>query len=105
MFFALMGGIILNLMPCVFPVLSMVSGTELAKNIGESQTRQRMDGIVYTLGVISAFIVLASVLILLRAGARLLVGRFSLQPWFLAFIVYVFFLMALSLSSLKLVPA
>tara|TARA_Y100000814_G_scaffold293521_1_gene275439 strand:- start:362 stop:3289 length:2928 start_codon:yes stop_codon:yes gene_type:complete len=99
MFFALMGGIILNLMPCVFPVLS-IKALSFTKNIGESQTRQRMDGIVYTLGVISAFIVLASVLILLRAGGEAVGWAFQFQqPWFLAFIVYVFFLMALSLSG------
>ena len=89
MFFALMGGIILNLMPCVFPVLS-IKALSFTKNIGESQTRQRMDGIVYTLGVISAFIVLASVLILLRAGGEAVGWAFQFQqPWFLAFIVYV----------------
>ena len=90
--------IILNLMPCVFPVLSIKALTQ--KYIGESQTRQRMDGIVYTLGVISAFMVLASVLILLRAGGEAVGWAFQFQqPWFLAFIVYVFFLTALSLSG------
>ena len=81
MFFALMGGIILNLMPCVFPVLS-IKALSFTKNIGESQTRQRMDGIVYTLGVISAFIVLASVLILLRAGGEAVGWAFQVSATF-----------------------
>ena len=99
MFFALLGGMILNLMPCVFPVLS-IKALSFTKNIGESQSKQRMDGIVYTLGVIFAFIALASVLILLRAGGEVVGWAFQFQqPWFLAFIVYVFFLMALSLSG------
>jgi thiol:disulfide interchange protein DsbD len=59
-----------------------------------------MDGIVYAVGVISAFVVLASILIALRAGGEAVGWAFQFQqPWFLAFIVYLFFLMALSLSG------
>ncbi|MDG2421392.1 MAG: protein-disulfide reductase DsbD family protein [Gammaproteobacteria bacterium] len=99
MLFAFLGGVILNLMPCVFPVLS-IKALSFTKNIGESQFRQRMDGVVYTTGVIGAFVVLASVLIMLRAGGEAVGWAFQFQqPWFLAFIVYLFFLMALSLSG------
>lgn len=99
MLFALMGGFILNLMPCVFPVLSM-KALSFAKNAGESVQKQRMDGIAYTVGVIAAFVALATVLILLRAGGERIGWAFQFQqPWFLAFIVYVFFMMALSLSG------
>ncbi len=97
--FALMGGFILNLMPCVFPVLSM-KALGFAKNAGESAHKQRMDGIAYTVGVIAAFVALATVLIVLRAGGERIGWAFQFQqPWFLAFIVYVFFMMALSLSG------
>ena len=97
--FALMGGFILNLMPCVFPVLSM-KALSFAKNAGESVHKQRMDGIAYTVGVVSAFVALATVLIVLRAGGERIGWAFQFQqPWFLAFIVYVFFMMALSLSG------
>lgn len=99
MLFAFLGGIILNLMPCVFPVLS-IKALSFANNIGESQSKQRMDGIVYTAGVITAFVVLASVLIALRAGGEAIGWAFQFQqPWFLALIVYLFFMMALSLSG------
>ena len=99
MLFALMGGFILNLMPCVFPVLSMKALT-FAKNAGESVHKQRMDGLAYTVGVIAAFVALATVLIVLRAGGERIGWAFQFQqPWFLAFIVYVFFMMALSLSG------
>ena len=99
MAFAFLGGMILNLMPCVFPVLSM-KALSFTKNVGESQQKQRMDGIVYTTGVIVAFVALASVLIALRAGGEAVGWAFQFQqPWFLAFIVYVFFLMGLSLSG------
>lgn len=97
--FALLGGLILNLMPCVFPVLSM-KALSFAKNAGETQHRQRMDGLAYTAGVIIAFIVLATVLIILRAAGERIGWAFQFQqPWFLAFIVYLFFLLALSLSG------
>ncbi|MCY4357051.1 MAG: protein-disulfide reductase DsbD family protein [Gammaproteobacteria bacterium] len=96
---AFLGGMILNLMPCVFPVLS-IKALSFTKNAGESLARQRMDGIVYTAGVIVAFLVLASVLIALRAGGEAVGWAFQFQqPWFLAFIVYLFFTMGLSLSG------
>ncbi|HJO12643.1 MAG: protein-disulfide reductase DsbD family protein [Gammaproteobacteria bacterium] len=99
MLFALMGGMILNLMPCVFPVLSL-KALSFAKNAGESQQKQRMDGLVYTAGVIVAFVALASILIALRAAGERIGWAFQFQqPWFLAFMVYLFFLMALSLSG------
>ena len=97
--FAFLGGMILNLMPCVFPVLS-IKALSFTKNIGESQRKQRMDGIMYAVGVVAAFVVLASVLIALRAGGEAVGWAFQFQqPWFLAFIVYLFFLMGLSLSG------
>ena len=97
--FAFLGGMILNLMPCVFPVLS-IKAMSFARMWSESVQKQRMDGVFYTLGVVVAFVTLASVLIALRAGR----GGSGLgipvqQPWFLTFIVYLFFLMGLSLSG------
>ena len=97
--FAFLGGMILNLMPCVFPVLS-IKAMSFAKNVGESIQKQRTDGVFYTLGVVVAFVTLASVLIALRAGGEAVGWAFQFQqPWFLAFIVYLFFLMGLSLSG------
>lgn len=99
MLFALMGGFILNLMPCVFPVLSM-KALSFAKNAGASHHKQRMDGLAYTAGVVVAFILLATILIVLRAAGERIGWAFQFQqPWFLAFIVYLFFLLALSLSG------
>jgi thiol:disulfide interchange protein DsbD len=99
MLFAMLGGLILNLMPCVFPVLSLKAMT-FASSAGESKHHIRMDGLVYTAGVVLAFVLLASVLIALRAGGERIGWGFQLQqPWFLAFIVYLFFMMALSMSG------
>jgi thiol:disulfide interchange protein len=99
MLFAMLGGLILNLMPCVFPVLSL-KAMSFANSAGESRSHIRTDGLVYTAGVVLAFVVLASVLIALRAGGERIGWGFQLQqPWFLAFIVYLFFMMALSMSG------
>lgn len=99
MFFAMLGGLILNLMPCVFPVLSM-KALSFAKHAGEDQFKLRMNGVAYTVGVIAAFVILATVLILLRAGGERVGWAFQFQqPWFLVLIVYLFFMMALSLSG------
>ncbi|MFK7864936.1 MAG: protein-disulfide reductase DsbD domain-containing protein [Pseudohongiellaceae bacterium] len=99
MLFAMLGGLILNLMPCVFPVLSL-KAMSFANSAGESRSHLRMDGLVYTAGVVLAFVALASVLIALRAGGERIGWGFQLQqPWFLAFIVYLFFMMALSMSG------
>ncbi|MGI9250216.1 MAG: protein-disulfide reductase DsbD family protein [Pseudohongiellaceae bacterium] len=98
--FALLGGLILNLMPCVFPVLS-IKALSLAKNASETPRKQRLDGLAYTAGVILAFLLLATVLIALRAGGERIGWAFQFQhPWFLAFIIYLFFMMGLSLSGL-----
>ena len=100
MAFAMLGGLILNLMPCVFPVLSM-KALSFAKHAGdEDQFKLRMNGLAYTAGVIAAFVALASVLIILRAGGERIGWAFQFQqPWFLVLIVYLFFMMALSLSG------
>lgn len=96
---ALAGGFILNLMPCVFPVLSLKALT-FASNAGAGARKQRLDGLVYTGGVVLSFLLLATVLIALRAGGELVGWGFQLQePWFIALIIYLFFMMGLSLSG------
>ncbi len=96
---ALLGGLILNLMPCVFPVLSL-KALALAGNVGAPVRRQRLDGLVYTGGVLVCFLLLASVLIAMRAAGELVGWGFQLQrPWFNALIIYLFFIMGLSLSG------
>ncbi len=99
MLFALLGGMILNLMPCVFPVLSLKALSFVAAS-GESARRQRNEGLAYTGGILVSFILLASALIVLRAAGEQVGWAFQFQqPWFLAFIVYLFFTLGLSLSG------
>lgn len=97
--FAMAGGLILNLMPCVFPVLSL-KAMSLANNSGAPVREQRMHGVAYAAGVILSFVVLAGVLLSLQAGGALIGWGFQLQsPWFVASLVFLFFLMGLAMSG------
>jgi thiol:disulfide interchange protein/DsbC/DsbD-like thiol-disulfide interchange protein len=97
--FALAGGVILNLMPCVFPVLSL-KVINLTNKSGGSTLQFRLHGLAYTLGIVVSFMVLASVLLALRAGGEAVGWAFQLQsPWFVAVLVFLFFVIGLSLSG------
>ncbi len=98
-FFALAGGLILNLMPCVFPVLSL-KVLSFASKGQAAHSEQRLHGLAYTLGIIVTFMLLASVLLGLRAGGEAVGWAFQLQsPWFVAILIYLFFSFGLSLSG------
>ena len=98
--FALLGGMILNLMPCVFPVLSL-KVLSLASSSKSSQQEKRLHGLTYTAGVIVAFLLLASVLLALQAGGAMIGWGFHLQsPWFISALIFLFFVMGLSMSGL-----
>ena len=97
--FAMTGGIILNLMPCVFPVLSL-KVMSLVASRDASLKEQRLHGVIYATGVIVAFLVLAAVLLSLQAGGALIGWGFHLQsPWFVSVLIYLFFIMGLSMSG------
>lgn len=98
-FFALAGGLILNLMPCVFPVLSLKVLSLSAKRDSEARV-QRLHGLSYTAGIIVTFMLLATILIGLRAGGEAVGWAFQLQsPWFVALLIFLFFSFGLSLSG------
>jgi thiol:disulfide interchange protein len=97
MLLAFIGGSILNLMPCVFPVLSLkvfsfASGSEHTKHV---------HGWVYSAGVVSSFVLVALLLITLQQAGAAVGWGFQLQsPRFVALLAYLFFAMGLSLSGL-----
>jgi len=74
---ALLGGLILNLMPCVLPILSM-KALALAQSGGSSRILRR-DGAFYFGGVLATFAVIAGTLLLLKAGGAALGWGFQLQ--------------------------
>ncbi|MEO7326079.1 MAG: protein-disulfide reductase DsbD [Dokdonella sp.] len=95
---ALLGGLILNLMPCVLPILSLkVLG--LAQS-GESHEKARKHALAYTAGVLAAFASIGLAVIGLRAAGQALGWGFQLQqPVFVAVLVYILFAIGLSLSG------
>jgi len=97
--FALLGGVILNLMPCVFPILSL-KVLSLAVRGDTSLREQRLHGLAYAAGVILAFLSLAVVLLTLQATGAAIGWGFHLQkPWFVGALVFLFFVMGLSMSG------
>lgn len=91
------GGLILNLMPCVFPVLSIKVLGLLDHSGGERKTVQ-VSAALYTLGVLVSFWILVAVLLSLRAAGRNLGWGFQLQsPGFVAFLICLLFVLGLSL--------
>lgn len=94
---ALLGGLILNLMPCVFPVLS-IKAISLIGQAGQAKREVRLHGLAYGAGVVVSFWVMAGVLIALRAGGEKLGWGFQLQsPAFTAALALLLFGMALNL--------
>jgi thiol:disulfide interchange protein DsbD len=94
--FAFLGGLILNLMPCVFPILSLkVLGFARA----EPQERHH-HGWLYSAGVVTSFVAVAALLMSLRGAGQAVGWGFQLQsPGFVTALAYLFTVMGLSLSG------
>jgi len=96
---AFLGGLVLNLMPCVFPVL-FLKGLALVNSSNEQKGHQRSHGLVYTLGIVVSFWVIVGALLLLRAGGHQLGWGFQLQsPAFVAVLAALVFFLGLSLAG------
>ncbi|HBH39734.1 MAG TPA: protein-disulfide reductase, partial [Curvibacter sp.] len=95
---ALIGGLILNLMPCVFPVLAIkvLSFTKHA----DDHRRHRVSGLAYTAGVIVSFLALGLLLLGLRSAGASLGWGFQLQdPLVIAALAALFTVIALNLAG------
>ncbi|MEO6829072.1 MAG: protein-disulfide reductase DsbD domain-containing protein, partial [Acidobacteriaceae bacterium] len=96
---AFLGGLILNLMPCVFPVL-FIKGLSLVQSSGDERKRLRAHGAMYTLGILVSFWIIVAVLLVLRAGGSHLGWGFQFQsPYFVAVMALLFFFLGLSLAG------
>jgi thiol:disulfide interchange protein DsbD len=97
MLLAFAGGVLLNLMPCVFPVLSLKL---LGLTASAHRAEERGHGIAYAAGVILSFSALGGLLLLLRAGGAAIGWGFQLQsPVVVGLLAYLLFAMGLSLSG------
>ena len=96
---ALLGGIILNLMPCVFPVLSL-KALNIVQKSQKSPKQVRRHAIAFTAGILVSFTVVASVLLILRSLGQQIGWGFQLQsPVFVTLMAYLMFAVGLSLSG------
>jgi thiol:disulfide interchange protein DsbD len=100
LFFALVGGLILNLMPCVFPVLAMKAAA-FARLAGHERAEMRRDGIAYTLGVLVSFGAMAAAILAIRSSLGEVSWGFQFQsPIFSLLVAYLFFVVGLNLSGM-----
>lgn len=98
MLLAFAGGLLLNLMPCVFPVLSIKLLS--LSHASPDPAQRRRHGWTYSAGVVSTFVLVAALMLALRAGGQAVGWGFQLQsPPLVAALAYLFFAMGLSLSG------
>ena len=94
---AFLGGLILNLMPCVLPVLSL-KVFSLIKHAGEHSGGAWKQGLAFTAGVLISFWILAGLLIALESAGHHLGWGFQMQsPGFVLALVFLFFVLGLNL--------
>lgn len=100
---AFVGGLILNLMPCVFPVMSLklvglMQHERADAEAGHPHASLRAHGLAFAAGVVLCFVLLAALLIGLRAAGAQLGWGFQLQtPWVIAALLLLFFVIGLNL--------
>ena len=101
---AFFGGMLLNLMPCVFPVLSL-KAFAIARKAEKHPEIVRKHGIAYSAGVILSFILLALVLIAIQSGGQSFGWGYQMQsPAFVTALLILLFLVGLNLSGYFEIP-
>ena len=97
--FAFLGGVLLNLMPCVFPVLGIKVMGFVEHAHGDARA-MRLQGVVFGAGVLVSFLALAGIMLALRSTGVQLGWGFQLQsPTFVVLLAALFFVLALNLSG------
>jgi len=95
--FALIGGLLLNLMPCVFPVLS-IKILGFVQQSGKRKSHVLRHGLIFAAGILISFWMLAGILIALIAAGEQLGWGFQLQsPLFIVGLIFLFFFLGLNL--------
>lgn len=93
---ALAGGLLLNLMPCVLPVLG-IKALALAKMPADKRIKEAL---LYGIGVVSSMLLLAGILLILRGKNDTLNWGFQLQsPWFVGFMLVLFIILTLIMTD------
>ncbi len=95
--FAFLGGVILNIMPCVLPVLSL-KALHLVGQSGDSRRAILLNSLSYTGGILTSFLILGFTVILIKASGTALGWGFQFQnPHFVLILTGIIFLFSLSL--------
>lgn len=103
--FAMIGGLILNLMPCVFPILAL-KALAVAKKAEKHPAEVKAHGLAYSAGVILSFLGLALMLIAIQAGGKTVGWGYQMQsPAFVLSLAIIFFLVGLNLAGYFEIPA
>jgi thiol:disulfide interchange protein len=98
--FAFIGGLLLNVMPCVFPILS-IRALNLVKQSSSDRKSIRTGALLYGAGVLATFLLFAGVVLILKAGGELAGWGFQFQnPSFVLILSAILFVFALSLFDL-----
>lgn len=99
LFLAILGGLVLNLMPCVFPVLSM-KALSLIKLSDKEEAKAKVYGLSYTVGILISFGIIAGLLITLKSAGAQIGWGFQLQsPIVIIILSYLVFIIGLNLSG------
>lgn len=102
---AFLGGLILNVMPCVFPII-FIKAAALIASARQNAAVMRRDGLFYTAGVLAAFAAMGGLLLVLRAGGEQLGWGFHLQsPITVGISAYVLLLVGLNLTGVFTIGA
>ena len=97
--FALAGGLLLNIMPCVFPILSL-KALQIVQTAAQAPALVRQNGLIFTAGVVVSFAVLAGILLILRASGEAIGWGFQLQsPAFVLILTWLLLAMGLMFSG------
>ena len=89
---AFIGGIILNAMPCVFPILSL----KIFSLINQKRDKRQplLNAFYYTLGVLLSFLLLTTILLMLKNSGEAIGWGFQLQsPWFVGIMAVIFYIL------------
>lgn len=101
---ALLGGIVLNLMPCVLPILSL-KALAIAKKGGGKHEHVVAQGVAYTAGILVTFTAIAGLLLILRSSGESVGWGYQMQsPAFVGFLIYLLFMVGLNLSGVFHLP-
>jgi|TARA_B110000914_G_scaffold92712_1_gene81532 thiol:disulfide interchange protein len=95
--FAFIGGLILNIMPCVFPIISLKALSFVSMGGGSSK-KVRLHALNFCFGVIISFLTIATAILLLQKGGTMVGWGFQLQsPLIVAFLAILMFVIGLVL--------